>query len=700
MQNKIHAEQATYVFIHNPLFPDALETFRRLRASVSAIVKREKRRLQSARSKASYTPDWSTLSKAISSDLKRSRRRKQIQNRQGPQLTPSAFTMFMGSKSKNSPPIAPARFQLPKEFKSLLLEAIITGKTGKAVGPDRIHVEMLQCSPNECAELLASIWETCGRLSIYPKQWQQGVLVPIHKKGPQMSPANYRPICLLSHARKMVESALTSIVSLEFTPHHNQFGFRTHQSIDSALLLANHCTKQESKHIAILDLSQAYDSVDRRLLLQECRSQLSRNTVAMIQSSLCPSILTTAGDVTNTSADCTIGVPQGSTLSPSLFNIFIDPLVRTLHPSNDPSAIPSSALLADDVIIYARLRRLLQDKLDNCTSWAATNNMTWNPKKCFVILQEDTLQCNSDMHQQPLSIAASPLTEKKTQEYLGVTLSSNGIQTERNVERAQAASPILQFLFLNKHFKTNTTLRHTSWILTTFLRSKYTYALHHMPLLTSLLEKDTLIERKLFKSALNLRKLPTSQQVSNIRGLLRVPALQMVRNIMSHNLARKVHFRLESSDLVTRQLAQRDKNIILQRSPYDHLRIAFNNPQTLQQLTHAKFCAWNSSREGIRQPHFYQKSHWSPALCLPTNNKRIPIMAIRWHMGIFPIPNPILRQQPRYSHYQTQLLLLQKSRITKTEQHSIISAITWFLHQQRNTHSNYNEDDSVLHTTS
>ena len=221
-----------------------------------------------------------------------------------------------------------------------------------------------------------------------------------------------------------------------------------------------------------------------------------------------------------------------------------------------------------------------------------------------------------------------------------------------------------------------------------------------MPLLTSLLEKDILIERKLFKSALNLRNLPTSQQVSNIRGLLRVPALQMVRNIMSHNLARKIHFRLESSDLVTRQLAQRDKNIILQRSPYDHLRIAFNNPQTPQQLTHAKFCAWNSSREGTRQPHFYQKSHWSPALCLPTNNKRIPIMAIRWHMGIFPIPNPILRQQPRYSHYQTQLLLLQKSRITKTEQHSIISAITWFLHQQRNPHSNYNEDVSVLHTTS
>ena len=91
----------------------------------------------------------------------------------------------------------------------------------------------------------------------------------------------------------------------------------------------------------------------------------------------------------------------------------------------------------------------------------------------------------------------------------------------------------------------------------------------------------------------------------------------------------------------------------------------------------------------------YQKSHWSPALCLPTTTRRIPIMAIRWHLGIFPISSPILRQQPRYSHYQTQLLLLQKSCITKTEQQFNISPITWFLQQQRNPHSTHNEVVSV-----
>ena len=39
-------------------------------------------------------------------------------------------------------------------------------------------------------------------------------------------------------------------------------------------------------------------------------------------------------------------------------------------------------------------------------------------------------------------------------------------------------------------------------------------------------------------------------------------------------------------------------------------------------------------------------------------------------------------------------------RSTKTEQDSITSAITWFLHQPRNPHSNHNEDVSVLNNTS
>ena len=84
---------------------------------------------------------------------------------------------------------------------------------------------MLQWSPAECARLLAHIWQTCRRLAIHPKLWKQGTLIPIHKKGPQHLPENYRPICMLPHARAMIEHAISSAVTSEFIPHHNHLGF-------------------------------------------------------------------------------------------------------------------------------------------------------------------------------------------------------------------------------------------------------------------------------------------------------------------------------------------------------------------------------------------------------------------------------------------------------------------------------------------
>ena len=85
--------------------------------------------------------------------------------------------------------------------------------------------------------LTRTMWSTVGRLQVYPTQWSRGTLIPIHKnQGSESEPANFRPVCLLSHMRKAIETALAIQITQEFTPHPTQFGFRTDQSIDSALL--------------------------------------------------------------------------------------------------------------------------------------------------------------------------------------------------------------------------------------------------------------------------------------------------------------------------------------------------------------------------------------------------------------------------------------------------------------------------------
>ena len=267
-----------------------------------------------------------------------------------------------------------------------------------------------------------------------------------------------------------------------------------------------------------------------------------------------------------------------------------------IHPQS-----PKNALLADDVILHPKHTHDLQDQFNICTEWAPQNGMNWNPQKCFVILQP-----HPNTSPQYLSISNHPISTTESQEYLGITLSAPGIRSARNIERALAASSLLQLLLRNPHFKNSTSMRSYHNIFTTLVRSKYVYALHYIPLSKSLLEKDTMIQRKLFKGILNMTSLPPPNQIDILQGILRITSLQMTRNTFMHILASKIHQRLNATNTTTKGLADRDRQIIQLSSPFDHLRRAMANTQSTDQLLHARFCDRNSMRKGTRKPAPFQ----------------------------------------------------------------------------------------------
>ena len=138
---------------------------------------------------------------------------------------------------------------------------------------------MLQTPPEDCSKLLYAIWKAVGRLGEYPQDWNQGLLIPIWKpKGSQDQPSSYRPICLLSHARKAIDAPLTLVITEQFTPDPSQYGFRTDQTIDDALLFAEHSVTHAKCNVAILDLKKAHETVNRALLLRRCSPVLNSNT--------------------------------------------------------------------------------------------------------------------------------------------------------------------------------------------------------------------------------------------------------------------------------------------------------------------------------------------------------------------------------------------------------------------------------------
>lgn len=80
-----------------------------------------------------------------------------------------------------------------------------------------------------------------------------------------------------------------------------------------------------------MDLKGAYDTVPRDKLMEVVGGKLEQPLHGMISLTLQPLQIVTKGDKTKTRKEMTREVPQGSPLSPTLFNLYMGTLWRSLE---------------------------------------------------------------------------------------------------------------------------------------------------------------------------------------------------------------------------------------------------------------------------------------------------------------------------------------------------------------------------------
>ncbi|KAK3534858.1 hypothetical protein QTP86_028556 [Hemibagrus guttatus] len=86
-------------------------------------------------------------------------------------------------------------------------------KSGKAVGPDDIPVEVWKCLGEAAVEFLTSLFNRVLESERMPEEWRRSVLVPIFKnKGDVQSCSNYRGIKLMSHTMKLWERVVEAML--------------------------------------------------------------------------------------------------------------------------------------------------------------------------------------------------------------------------------------------------------------------------------------------------------------------------------------------------------------------------------------------------------------------------------------------------------------------------------------------------------
>lgn len=197
---------------------------------------------------------------------------------------------------------------------------------------------MLQrLKPNERKkhfEIISNIWEK-GEI---PKSWREVSVCPIPKRNKDPSIIlNNRPICLLSVLLKSLEAQMklhieNHIMENNILPRRSyafRKGMATSQCINDVInTVYLHKAKGHQVVAACLDIDKAYDRTKTGLLCATMRSlNFNNHIVKWIESFIKDRTLILGRESIKT---CD-GLAQGSTLSPTLFNIF----TASLHEIDD-----------------------------------------------------------------------------------------------------------------------------------------------------------------------------------------------------------------------------------------------------------------------------------------------------------------------------------------------------------------------------
>lgn len=177
---------------------------------------------------------------------------------------------------------------------------------------------------------------------------------------------------------------------------------------------------QTHEFIAVLNLKGAYPSVPRAKPIQIISNRSPHNLTSMVAVTLMTDTISTVGDTTDVTRQLERGVPEGSPLSPTLFNLFIHTLGRRLMDMPRLVSAWPVNFFADDVQLLSMSQQELQADLDICTNWADEYGLTWAPSKSCVLVPQHAMRSFE------LANAAIERTARTT--YLEVDISLSGVE--------------------------------------------------------------------------------------------------------------------------------------------------------------------------------------------------------------------------------------------------------------------------------
>lgn len=248
----------------------------------------------------------------------------------------------------------------------MVKKAIKKMKPGKAAGPSGIVAEMIKASGECIVTAICNLVNDIIKEESIPNDWNLSHIITCYKgKGDATVCGNYRGLKLLDQVMKVVEHLLEDIIRKQVTIDDMQFGFMPGRGTSDAIFILRqmqekYLGKKKSLYFAFVDLEKAFDRVPRSVLWWSMRKLGVEEWVIKTVKAMYVDARSDVrvNDKHSESFPVTVGVHQGSVLSPLLFAIVMEALSRECR-----TGCPWELLYADDLVIISDSIEDLKEKL-------------------------------------------------------------------------------------------------------------------------------------------------------------------------------------------------------------------------------------------------------------------------------------------------------------------------------------------------
>ena len=322
-----------------------------------------------------------------------------------------------------------------------------------APGPDGARYSGLRRADPGC-HVMAKLYNRCMRMGRVPQEWKDSTTVLVHKGGNRDDLHNWRPLMLSNTIGKLYSAVLADRISTWASDggrlSSEQKGFTDHEGclehnfvLQTAIEDAQR--RGEELCVAWLDLANAFGSVPHSHILGTLRLLGLPEEILSIIKDLYTESVTRAMTPDGLSDPIPIlsGVKQGCPLSPIIFNLAMEPLIRAILKLKNSTGyrmikqpplghVTNILAYADDLTLMAKNEMAMQKLIDVAVTVADWCSLHFKPPKCASLHLDRRRSGQQEVLPTEFEIQESPIvTLKKGEHYrhLGVPTGFRNDQT-------------------------------------------------------------------------------------------------------------------------------------------------------------------------------------------------------------------------------------------------------------------------------